>query len=174
MKPIFAMLGALLLTASVTSASQFRRFDRDAQVAGSDVILVGRVASAAARWSDDRSVILTDTTVAVDDVWKGSVDGNRIVVQTLGGSVEGIELKVDGSPTLGVGERVVLFLSQRGDVFVPWGMKYGKLAVEGDGDGAFVLGSLPTAVEGIGAGAEQVSLSLGDLRGEVGRAVESH
>ena len=173
MQRIFAVLGALLIAATAAHASQFRRFDRQAQVDGSDVILVGRVADAHARWSDDRSVILTETEVLVDDVWKGSIAGNRVVVQTLGGAVDGVELKVDGSPVFATGERVVLFLTSRGDVFTPWGMKYGKLAVEGDGDGAFVLGSLPTAIDGVGAAAEQVSLSLGDLRGEVGHALEA-
>ena len=174
MKRTLAILGACLVAASVAHASQFRRFDREAQVVGSDVILIGRVSDTRSRWSDDRSVILTDNEVMVDDVWKGSVAGNRIVVETLGGAVDGIELKVDGSPAFAVGERVVLFLTSRGDSFTPWGMKFGKLAVEGDGESAFVLGSLPTATEGIGASAEQVSLSLSELRGEVGRALETH
>ncbi|MGH7805363.1 MAG: hypothetical protein ACREQJ_13525 [Candidatus Binatia bacterium] len=174
MKRTLAVLGACLVAASVAQASQFRRFDRATQVAGSDVILVGRVSDMRSRWSDDRSVILTDNEIFVDDVWKGDVAGNRVVVETLGGAVDDIELKVDGSPAFAVGERVVLFLTSRGDSFTPWGMKFGKLAVEGDGDGAFVLGSLPTAVEGIGAASEQVSLSLAELRGEVGRALEAH
>ena len=171
MRRMSAILGVLVLAGTMAQASQFRRFDRAAQIEGSDVILVGRVADSRAHWSTDRSVILTDTEILVDDVWKGSVEGNRVVVQALGGSVDGIELEVDGSPALAVGERVVLFLTRQGDLFTTWGMKYGKLAVEGEGDGAFVLGLLPTAIDGVGAAAEQVSLSLDDLRGEVGRTL---
>jgi hypothetical protein len=163
-----------MMAGSAAQASQFRKFDRAAQVEGSDAIVVGRVSDARTHWNDDHSVILTETEVLVDDVWKGTVEGNRIVVQTLGGAVDGIELRVDGSPVLGIGERVVLFLSRHGDVFTPWGMKYGKLGVEGSGDEAFVLGSLPTSVEGPGAAAEQVSLSLGELRDEVGRVLGAH
>lgn len=174
MRRMLAVFGMLLVAGATAEASQVRRFDRASQVAGSDVILVGRVGAARARWSDDRSMILTETEVLVDDVWKGSVAGNRVVVETLGGAVDGIELKVDGSPLIAAGERVVLFLTSRGDSFTPWGMKYGELIVEGEGDGAFVLGSLPPAVDGVGAATARVSLSLAELRGEVGRAMEAH
>lgn len=171
-KPL-ALIASVLLASSLAQASQFRRFDRSTQVAGSDVILVGRVADSRAEWTDDRSVIFTDTEVVVDDVWKGVLPDNRVAVRTLGGAVDGIELKVDGSPSLSRGERVVLFLVENGGVFTLWGMKYGKLTVEGDGDDAFALGSLPTATDGIGADSEVVSLMLSDLRTEVVSAMEA-
>lgn len=166
------VIAAMLALATAVEASQFRGFDRRTQVEGSDVIVIGRVSNTHSHWNAERSVILTESEIAVDDVWKGSLSDNRIVVRTLGGSVEGIELKVDGSPSFSTGERVVLFLTRNGESFSLWGMKFGKLLVEGEGDGAFALGSLPTNITGVGAAAEQVSLSLGDLRTEVSDAVE--
>jgi len=165
------LIVVLLMTATAAWGSQFRGFDRRTQVDGSDVIVVGRVGGSESHWNGDRSVILTETEIAVDDVWKGALADNRIIVRTLGGSVEGVELKVDGSPSFSTGERVVLFLTQNGESFSLWGMKFGKLRVEGDGDDAFALGSLPTAVQGIGAAAEMVSISLRDLRSEVAGAM---
>ena len=173
MRKSLALVASILLASSLAQASQFRRFDRSTQVTGSDVILVGRVADGRAQWTADRSVIFTDTEIVVDDVWKGALADNRVVVRTLGGAVDGIELKVDGSPTLAGGERVVLFLVENDGVFTPWGMKYGKLTVEGDGEEAFALGSLPTAADGIGADSEVVSLTLTDLRTEVLNAMEA-
>lgn len=174
MRKTLALIASFWLATTLAEASQFRRFDRGAQVAGSDVILVGRVGDGRAEWTADRSVIFTDTEVLVDDVWKGALDDNRVVVRTLGGAVDGIELKVDGSPSLARGERVVLFLVRGASgVFTTWGMKFGKLTVEGDGEDAFALGSLPTAAEGIGADSEVVSLSVSDLRAQVLGAMEA-
>jgi hypothetical protein len=165
-KETVCLLAALMLANSVSIASQFREFDRGAQVAGSDLILTGRVVALRSAWNDQRSEIYTDAEIAIDEVWKGSPPDDSVTVRTLGGSVDGISFSANGAARFDLDERVVIFLVRHEDVYTPWGMLFGKYQILGSSPEAFAVGNLPPAV----AGAQtypQVSVSLSDLRAEV-------
>lgn len=160
---------ALALTALVAGsadASQFRAFNRDAQVRGSDLIALGRVVSVASDWDESHSAIHTDAEIAIDDVWKGEPTSDRIVVRSLGGRVGNVALEVDGSAAFTVGERVLVFLRTSGGSYLPWGMRFGKYEVVEEGGSAFAVGPLPPTVSGAQR-FTQVSVPLDELHAEV-------
>jgi hypothetical protein len=148
------------------AASEFEKFARPDQVAASDLILVGRVISVASAWAADHSAIYTDSELAIDEIWKGSADGDRIVVRTPGGTVGTIAAKIDGSAEFAVGESVLVFLKRSGSAFEPVGMRFGKYEIVGEGANADVVGNLPPAV-GAAQKFDKVSLRLDEIRAEV-------
>jgi hypothetical protein len=158
----------VLWIATLAGAAQFEAFDRAAQVRGSDLVVLGRVVEVRSGWNADRSAIVTEARVAVDEVWKGLPETDVVVVRTWGGVAGGVEQVFEGEAELRRGEEVVLFLRRDGDAWRPAGMAFGKYAVEGNGDGAFLIGSLPPAVSGAQR-FEQVSVAIEELRREVAR-----
>jgi len=160
-------LAALVAGGAVDAeASQFRAFGREAQVRGSDLIALGRVVSVGSDWDERHSAIHTDAEIALDDVWKGEPDSDRIVVRSLGGHVGNVALEVDGSASFTVGERVVVFLRAKDGAYLPWGMRFGKYEVVDEGGSAFAVGPLPPTVSGAQR-FNQVSVPLDELHAEV-------
>jgi len=95
----------------------------------SDVV-VGRVESQSARWTQDHSAIFTEVTVRVSQSVKGiSKAGDAIVLRREGGEVGGLGMLVTGAARFTVGEEVVLFLEKRGAALWTVGMAQGKLHV---------------------------------------------
>lgn len=171
MRAYATILCVCVLLGAVAHATQFRAFDRAAQVAGSDAVLVGRVKALRSGWDEAGTGIYTDADVAVEEVWKGMPDSDHVIVRVLGGSVGGVALAVEGTARFAPGERVVLFLIRSGEVYRPWGMIYGKYEVRRSRGGDFVVGSLPPAVSGAQS-FPFVSLALDELRLEVRGLVE--
>jgi len=159
-------LALALLLASAAQASQFRAFGRDAQVRGSDLIAIGRVVSVRSDWDERHSAIHTDAEIAIDEVWKGDPQGDRIVVRSLGGRVGNVALEVDGSAEFTIGEHVLVFLRAADGAYVPWGMRFGKYEIIDEGGASFAVGPLPPKVTGAQQ-FSQVSVPLDDLRAEV-------
>jgi len=168
-KALIVLLVGLFLQAPV-SASEFRKFARKEQVAASDVIAVGRVVSVGSSWAPDHSAIYTECEIEIEDLWKGSADGGRVVVRTPGGAVGNVAGKVDGAAEFAAGERVLVFLKRSGAAFEPVGMRFGKYEIVGDGAEAAVVGNLPTDVEAAQRFA-QITLRLDDVRAEVAALV---
>jgi hypothetical protein len=76
----------------------------------SPLVVVGRVLRTHAQWTPDHASIVTLASVVVDDVVKGQWGRRRIFVEHEGGTVDDMTLQVTDTPSLAVGERVVLFL----------------------------------------------------------------
>jgi hypothetical protein len=76
---------------------------------GADVIFVGTVVSRASGWNADHSRIYTRTTFQVEDYLKGHA-GETIVIETLGGGVGGIGMRVAGMPTFNVKQKHLIFV----------------------------------------------------------------
>ena len=72
-------------------------------------IVVGEVLSKSSRWGDDRKMIWTDYTVAVEETWKG-VSSATVTVSVAGGTVDGKSIQVTHTPILRVGSTYVLVL----------------------------------------------------------------
>jgi len=171
---IWSMAGALAAVALLSNdvcATQFDAFDRSAQVRGSDVILTGRILAVHSEWNPDRSAIVTEAELSVDEVWKGLPSRDRVVVRTFGGRVGHVALEVEGAAQFDDGERVVLFLRRSGSVYEPFGMRFGKYQIVGAGPSSMAIGAQPPTTKG-----EQklaaVSLPLARLRIEVTRLVK--
>lgn len=118
-------------------ASEVLPLGLDALCDHSAAIVRARVESRESRWTRDRSAIYTDVTLRVLDAMKGGArPGDTLKVRRLGGSVDGMGMKVFGEASYAPGEEVVVFLERRGgprggtgDVLWTVGMAQGKLRV---------------------------------------------
>ncbi len=146
---------------------------------GADLVVHGKVVSSKARWSGDGRRIFTETTVRVEDTWKGQPT-EQVLVRQPGGEVEGVGQRVDGVANLPEGQEVVLFLEARpGGAWLLHGMAQGKYRVErtSDGKDAWAVPEEAGHVRLLDpVTREEVTvtpktLSLTDLRGQVAQAV---
>lgn len=92
------------------SATTLIRASLDTLVAGNDNVVVGEVLDSQSYWNADHSFILTDVTVAVNDVVKGQAD-NQLTVTIMGGTVGDITTMIVGGPELIPGNAYVMFLN---------------------------------------------------------------
>jgi hypothetical protein len=76
---------------------------------GADVIFVGTAVNTVSAWNADHSRIYTRTTFQVEDYLKGQA-GETIVIETLGGGVGGIGMRVPGMPTFNPQQKHLLFV----------------------------------------------------------------
>jgi hypothetical protein len=98
------------------------------------VVIEGTVVATRAQTASGRP--RTEHTVRVESVLKGSVAGDTVRVQVLGGDTQdGASLRVWGAPALAVGDRTVLFLNRAaGGAYQPLHLSLGVFhRVEVDG-----------------------------------------
>jgi hypothetical protein len=76
---------------------------------GADIIFVGTAVSSVSDWNADRTRIYTRTTFQVKETLKGHA-GQTIAIQTLGGGVGGIGMRVSGIPVFRAREKHLLFV----------------------------------------------------------------
>jgi hypothetical protein len=107
------LLTALLIPAGSARATVMLALDLEGLVGRASHIIVGTVEGSQSRWTDDRRYIVTDTTLRVDSTVHGKA-GDRVIVRRLGGSVNGIGMRVSGATVLQRGERVLLFGERMG------------------------------------------------------------
>lgn len=113
-----------------------------------DIVILGEVEAVRSEWSLDKSIILTVTTIKVKEAWKGSLGYPRIFIQTQGGTIGDLTLKVSDVSVFKEGEEVVVFLNKIDDVmflqnsfsvsvnflpsFTVFGKAQGKYSIGGD------------------------------------------
>jgi len=101
-----------------------------------DQVVLATVEKTEARWTDSHDSIFTEVTLRVSKVYKGAVQpGGVVVVRREGGSVNGIAMRVFGSPQFVAGEEAVVFAQRRGGSDWVVGMSQGKLRVVADATG---------------------------------------
>ena len=135
MKPI-PQLGVLALVsfASLVSATTVIPPTFNELVDEAQVVFLGEVAAKRSRWADEPlgRAIITDVTFRVEDVFKGNAP-SHVVLEFLGGSIDGYEFRVSEMTDFAIGEREVLFLESRDQRPSPLvGMNYGRFAVTRD------------------------------------------
>jgi hypothetical protein len=79
--------------------------------------------------TEDRPRIVTDITFSVHRVLKGTTKGPQFTLRLIGGTHEGITLKIPGSPTFKRDQEVVLFLEWTGENYAINGMRQGLYQV---------------------------------------------
>lgn len=94
--------------ATVLLPAEFREV-----VAGSQIIVYGRVADVRPEWSDDRTRIDTIVTVEAGSYLKGG-PGDTVTFRVPGGQIGRYKNVMVGAPEFRAGEEVVLFLSATG------------------------------------------------------------
>lgn len=124
------LFGVLAVLAAATPArgSVLIGLDLDELTAQADRIVLGRVV-----WAEpirhQNGHIHTRFRVQVERDLRGSGD-QEIIVQTLGGRIGELAMRVEGAPSLQVGDRAVVFVEDDGHaVFRPVGMAQGVMHV---------------------------------------------
>jgi hypothetical protein len=127
---LWAMLILVVATSGgIGSASVARRMTLEELVAGATNVVVGRCIGFESAWTDDRSRIVTTARYAVAQDLVGEAAG-EVMVETLGGEVDGVGMYVAGMPTFETGRDEVLFLRARGDEpFAVVGMAQGQFRI---------------------------------------------
>jgi hypothetical protein len=105
---VLFMLCARDLGATVLVPAEFNEV-----VAGSQIIVYGRVTSVRAEWSDDRTRIDTIVTVTAGSYLKGG-PGSAVTFRVPGGQIGRYRNVMIGAPQLQPGDEAILFLSASG------------------------------------------------------------
>ena len=106
----------------------------------SEVVIRGEVEDVESLWSKDRKIIFTSASIVINDVIKGKIAQEKIVVEYEGGEIGNIGLRVSDVSPLKKGERVVLFIKagkskkdELGDIYNIAGSAQGKYIIGDDG-----------------------------------------
>lgn len=108
------------------------KLDLPQLVGRSDAIFIGKVVATQSFWSSDQRHIFTETTLTVDELIQGWLPERHVIIQTEGGRVDGMSMRVTGSPALQLGDHVLLFTDQRRGYRRVSGMMQGLYYVEKD------------------------------------------
>jgi hypothetical protein len=131
---IFALLATALVGTVDGEAQTFARKDFSQLVGEAEQIFVGPVTAAVSRRLPD-GLIVTDVTFSPVRGLKGAV-GPSVVLEVVGGTVNGLTLKLEGVPSFEVGRHYVVFSKEnRSSVFPVVGGDQGLFTVETDAAG---------------------------------------
>jgi len=122
---------AALLAAGPAHASIVQGLDLGELVANADRIVLGRVVFSECFQRSD-GTLGTWHRIDVERDVRGNAGGDtEIIVETLGGQIGDIAMRVEGEPSFTVGERVVVFIRGGGPyaAFRPVGMAQGVMRV---------------------------------------------
>lgn len=125
------ILLAVLLVASPANGSVVQALELQELVAHADRIVLGRVLFSESFWSPNGQ-LGTWHRIAVERELRGSVpDEQEVIVETLGGQIGDIAMRIEGEPSFTVGERVIVFMRDGGPytAFRPVGMGQGVMRV---------------------------------------------
>ena len=132
-KSLPVLLGVFLsvLWASPSEASIVQAMDLDELVEQSDRILLGRVVFSES-FEKPNGMIGTWHRIQVErDIRGNAPEELEIIIETLGGQIGEIGMRVEGEPRFSIGERVIVFAHGRGSytAFRPVGMGQGVMRV---------------------------------------------
>lgn len=164
----FLTIALTLLAVPLAGATVYAPFDEATLTALSTAIVTGTVTSDAAVVRHGR--IVTETTVAVEQILKGAVTGPSITVTTPGGRVGDETLVVHGMPRFTVGDWVLLYVQRgRRGQLRPTGFALGAYRLETAPDGSIVgVRAIPTPERRTLSDVAAMTQALGDPGGEVG------
>lgn len=98
--------------AAPASATTLKRMDVEDLVAANQNVVVGQVLDARSYWNKDKTFILTDVRVSVNEVVKGNLQDSEITVTLMGGRVGDLTTMIIGGAELLPGKSYLLFLNE--------------------------------------------------------------
>jgi len=123
---------ALFILVMAAGATQVLYQSLDQLGQNSSAVVQGKVAGLRSYWNENHTKIFTETTITVDEVFKGQPGGTVRVVQ-LGGTVDNIRVTAHGALQWRQGEEIVLFLEETSiDTYQVAGFSQGKFQIERD------------------------------------------
>ena len=125
-----AVLAALLLT-SPADGSIVQGLDLEELVAHADRIVLGRVLLSETFQRRDGQLGTWHRIEVEREIRGQAPDEREVIVETMGGQIGDIAMRVEGEPSFTVGERVLLFIHEDGPyaAFRPVGMGQGVMRV---------------------------------------------
>jgi hypothetical protein len=131
---VLAFLAALALLTGMRAAEATTvvAVAEDDLIDDAQAVVTGEVTRIESRWQRRRQRLVTDITISVHEVLKGTVRRQRLTIRQPGGRVGGIHLWLDGSPEFAVGERVLVFLRSGGEGPRVAHLYQGKFSLETD------------------------------------------
>lgn len=127
-----ALLAAVVIAPATAHATITEALSLEQLVQRADHVVLATAEAENARY-DARGRIVTDFTIRIDEVMKGSTRvGARLVMTRLGGAIGDLGMRVEGEPHLAVGVRYVLFLraGRDGRTLRAVGMSQGVMEVQ--------------------------------------------
>jgi hypothetical protein len=127
----FCLLAVLILILSANlplRATTVQRLTLDDMVSKAETIVIGRVINSQSAWTKDGKLILTQTTLEVQEGLKGTTR-KTVTVTTLGGRVGNAVLHVSGMPTFQLDETAVIFLERSSSYLTVLGLSQGKFSI---------------------------------------------
>jgi len=150
---------ALLILVSVAGATQIILQSLDQMGDNATAVVRGKVAAVRSFWNDTHTKIFTETTIAVDETFKGQ-PGEAVRVVQLGGTVDNIRVTAHGALMWKQGEEILLFLEDyTPGLYQVAGFSQGKFQIERDSRTGEVYVMRPTlsGAEIIGGSGEKSS-----------------
>lgn len=125
-----ALLGAILL-ASPADASIVKGLELEELVDEAERIVLGRVLFSESFQRRDGTLGTWHRIQVESDLRGNAVDEREVIVETLGGRMGEIGMRVEGEPSFELGERVIVFMEGGGPytAFRPVGMGQGVMRV---------------------------------------------
>lgn len=126
---MFLLVGTMAAHATIIIPSTLEYMTEN-----SNTIVLGSVVGKHSYWQEQN--IYTDVTVSVDRIIKLKTKDNArmLTVRVPGGTVGDVTEEVDGAPRFSVGDKVMLFLNDRGEFIVPYGLNYGIFKAQYDAE----------------------------------------
>lgn len=108
----------------------------------SDTIVIARVESqtsfkAQSEIRENKEDVITNVSLSVEKYLRNYYNDSfqEIIVQTLGGTVENLNMNIEGTPTFKDGERIIIFLKKKdNNVFTVYGWAQGKYSIDSNGE----------------------------------------
>jgi hypothetical protein len=127
-KRIFLTVVLAFFLSNSVQATTVERLNLDTLVKKSNKIIVGKVRNSRTFWSSDRKLILTNTTLEVQETMKGQ-DASTVEITTIGGKIGDLTLHVAGMPQFEKDENAVVFVEKSGIYSTVVGLAQGKFAI---------------------------------------------
>jgi hypothetical protein len=126
-----------------TGLSQTFQAEVKALSKGADVILTGKVTKQQSEWAQNKSRIITKTTIQVSEYLKGNGTSGAIVVNHPGGEVDGVGELYSHMPEFQNDEEVLLFLKKdnKSNDFKVFAGEDGKISLIKDQSGEIMTAS---------------------------------
>ena len=129
--PVLLGVSAVLLTANPAAGSIVKALELEELVDQSEQIVVGRVVFSESFVRENGNLGTWHRVQIERDIRGSAPSEGEVIVETLGGRIGDIAMRVEGEPSFSEGERVVLFIRDGGPytAFRPVGMGQGVMRV---------------------------------------------
>lgn len=144
-KRLLSLVVVAALAALPLSASTFIAMDEGELLASSQAVVHGKVLDVRSFWNEDRTVIVSEARVLVDDLLAGQAP-NVVVVKTFGGQVGDFGVVAHGFPSFQAGAEVLLYLAADGEDYRVTGYRLGQYRIRDTAKGRLAV---PTLEEGV-------------------------